>query len=152
MIAVSARAHRSLAHGELGANMAMRVAGAVRLPIGAEAARLHERVGVTAVSFHSRYREAYIGAKLGSATMTSWPRFFRWRATHSLFVLASRRIRARRRSPSTAVNRSRRVAIRRSWIVPSSLAMHSWLSRLCKLSPIMVIGWPPVLVCPVLGR
>ncbi|HEY5489670.1 MAG TPA: hypothetical protein VIK25_00645, partial [Gemmatimonadaceae bacterium] len=51
--------------------------------------------GVTAVrgrrvrgSWRRRDRLAYIGAKFGSATITSWPSDSRWRATHSRSVLA----------------------------------------------------------------
>jgi hypothetical protein len=44
--------------------------------------------------------------------MTSWPSASRNCATHSLSVLASRRIRAGARFPNTAVNRSRLVTIR----------------------------------------
>jgi len=67
-----------------------------------------------------RERLAYIGALFGSATITSCPSDSRWRATHPLSVLASRRMRARGRPPSTAVNRYRLVAMRRSVLVPSS--------------------------------
>jgi hypothetical protein len=42
-----------------------------------------------------RVRVAYIGAKFGSAATTSWPKVSRHRATHSLSVEASSRIRAR---------------------------------------------------------
>jgi hypothetical protein len=44
----------------------------------------------------------YIGAKFGSATTTSWPNPSKHRATHSLSVDASSRIRARGRPPSTS--------------------------------------------------
>jgi hypothetical protein len=45
--------------------------------------------------FTLRVRVAYIGEKFGSATMTSWPKASRHRATHSLSVEASITIRAR---------------------------------------------------------
>src|SRR6266542_2881956 len=48
----------------------------------------------------------YMGAKFGSATITSWPRPSRHRATHSLSVEASSTMRARGRSPSTAAKRA----------------------------------------------
>jgi len=41
-----------------------------------------------------RVRVAYMGAKFGSATTTSWPTASKHRATHSLSVEASRRMRA----------------------------------------------------------
>src|SRR5215475_12640644 len=44
--------------------------------------------------FTLRVRVAYMGAKFGSATTTSWPSPSRHRATHSLSVEASRRMRA----------------------------------------------------------
>ncbi len=72
-----------------------------------------------------RERLAYIGAQFGSATITSWPSDSRWRATHSLSVLASSRMRARGRAPNMSANRSRLVAIRRSVMVPSSPLMDS---------------------------
>ena len=59
-----------------------------------------------------RVRVAYMGAKLGSATMTSWPSPSKQRATHSLSVEASIRIRAWGRWPSTAAKRSGSVRIR----------------------------------------
>ncbi len=91
-----------------------------------------------------RERLAYIGPSFGSATMTSWPSDSTWRATHSRSVLASSRMRASGRSPSTAVHRSRLVAIRRAVIVPSSAVMHSGLSRLCRSRPMIsvAIGLP----------
>ena len=60
-----------------------------------------------------RERVAYMGAKFGSATMTSWPRASRQRATHSLSVEASMRIRARGREPRTAAKRSASVRVGR---------------------------------------
>ena len=44
--------------------------------------------------FTLRVRVAYMGAKFGSATMTAWPSASRHRATHSLSVEDSRRMRA----------------------------------------------------------
>ena len=66
-------------------------------------------------------------AKIGEITLENdfWPSVSRWRATHSLSVLASSRMRARGRAPNTAVNRSRLVAMRRSVIVPSSALIAS---------------------------
>jgi len=75
--------------------------------------------------FTRRERAAYIGANPGSATMTSWPNDSRWRATHSLSVEASSRIRARGRPPSTSVKRARVVAMRRSMSSPSLVRMQS---------------------------
>ena len=86
-----------------------------------------------------RVRVAYIGAKFGSATMTSWPRASRHRATHSthsLSVEASITIRARGRDPSTAPKRSGSVRIRCSITSPPSARMKIWLSLLCTSMPI----------------
>lgn len=66
-----------------------------------------------------RLRVAYVAAKFGSATMTSSPRSSRHRATHSLSVDDSIRIRARARCPSQAANRA---ASR--WSVRTHLAVH----------------------------
>jgi hypothetical protein len=72
-----------------------------------------------------RLRVAYIGAKFGSATITSCPSASRHRATHSLSVEASSTIRARARSPKTFVNAARVVAMRCSMNVPSSVRMQT---------------------------
>jgi hypothetical protein len=66
------------------------------------------------------------------------------RATHSLSVEASRRMRARGRSPRTAANRSGVVRIRRSITSPPSLRMQSWLSFLCTSIPIWSMAGPPL--------
>src|SRR5713101_6232746 len=55
-------------------------------------------------------------------------RLARQRATHSLSVEASTRIRARGRAPSTAAKRSGSVRIRCSMISPPSARMQIWLS------------------------
>jgi transposase InsO family protein len=67
-----------------------------------------------------RVRVAYIGPKWGSAPTTSWPRPSRQRATPSLSVEASSRIRPRGRGPSTAAKRSRSVRMRCSMRSPPS--------------------------------
>jgi len=70
-----------------------------------------------------RVRVAYMGAKFGSATMTSWPRASRQRATHSLSVEASITMRARGRLSSTAAKRSGSVRMRCSMTSPPSAKM-----------------------------
>jgi hypothetical protein len=85
--------------------------------------------------FTRRVLIPYMGAKFGSATITSCPRSSRQRATHSLSVDASTSTFARGRPPSTAPNRSRVVAIRTSVTSPSGVRMHTWDPFLCTSMP-----------------
>jgi hypothetical protein len=71
-----------------------------------------------------RLRSLYMGANVGSATITSWPRVSMCCATHSLSIDASSRIRIGLRLSNTAVNRSRVVAMRRSTVSPLSVTIR----------------------------
>src|SRR5262245_25333569 len=83
-----------------------------------------------------------MGAKFGSATMTSWPRASRPRATHSLSVEASITMRARGRVASTAA--------KCSGSVPDALLDHltpfgediDLAVPLVDVDANMVHGWP----------
>jgi hypothetical protein len=78
----------------------------------------------------------YIGPKFGSATITSCPRPSRHRATPSLSVEASTKMRARGRGPNTSANRSASVRTRRSISSPSSVRMQICVSFLWTSRPI----------------
>ena len=86
-----------------------------------------------------------MGTKLGSATMTSWPSCSRQRATHSLSVDASIRIRARGRGPRTAAKRSGSVRMRCSINSPPSARIQIWLSLLWTSMPIWSMAGLPFL-------
>ena len=90
-----------------------------------------------------RVRVAYIGAKFGSATTTSWPKASRHRATHSLSVEASTRIRARGRPPSTSANRWGSVRMRHSLNSPASREEADLAFLLVQVDANIVHGWPP---------
>src|SRR5437867_5776129 len=120
---------------ETAAHVALGVGEPMRRVIGAEHTGLGQGPGVPRSVFTLRVRVAYIGAKFGSATTTSWPNDSRHRATHSLSVEASIRIRARGRSPSTAAKRCGSVRIRCSISWPASVTMQIWLDCLCTAMP-----------------
>jgi hypothetical protein len=86
-------------------------------------------------------------AEPGSAMTTVCPSASRCRATHSLSVEASRRIRARGRDPRISVNRSRDVAIRRSINSPSSREDAELALALVQIQSYRIHGgWPAELV------
>src|SRR5262249_34119300 len=96
--------------------------------------------------FTRRLRLAYIGAKFGSATITSWPSPSTACATHSLSVDASSSTRAPPCAPSSAANRSRLVRPGASMSPrPPSSTMQTWLSRWWTSIPMYSIaGLPPL--------
>ena len=78
---------------------------------------------------------AYIGAKFGSATITSWPRLSRCCATHSLSVEASTRMRAGVLPANTSSKLALVDLMRRSVSSPPSLRAQIWLEVLCRSMP-----------------
>jgi hypothetical protein len=93
--------------------MALLIGQSMSPPIGPQHIRLGQRPRIAPIRLHLSTACAYIGAKLGPATMTSCPSASQHRATHSLSVAGSIRIRARGRWPGISANRPGSVRTRR---------------------------------------
>ena len=130
-----ARSDQGVAHRQASSHLPLRVGQPMRRAIRAEQTGLLQGPGVSSISLDLPGRVAYIGAKFGSATTTSWPKASRHRATHSLSVEASTRIRARGRPSNTSANRWGSVRMRRSITSPVSVSRQIWLSFLCRSMP-----------------
>ena len=88
------------------AHMALGVGEPMRRAVRPQPAGLGQRARIAPIGLELPRPGRVLVAKFGSATITSWPSRSSQRATHSLSVEASRRMRARGRSPRTSANRA----------------------------------------------
>ena len=106
---------------------------------------LGQRPGVAAIGLDPATAGRVHGREFGSATITSWPNPSRRRATHSLSVEASRRMRARGRSPSRVANRSGVMRSRGRSAHPLRPGSRAGFPA-CAVDANMGHGWPPLFI------
>ena len=136
-------AHQRVADGEAAAHMPLGVGQAMRGAVGAQAAASARARASRRSVFTLRLRWAYMGAKFGSATMTSWPSASRHRATHSLSVDDSITICARGRAPEHVGEPFRLRPDRGARSVPPLGQDADLAVLLVDVDANMVHGWPP---------